>query len=124
MAALSVWHDDHAVATSVIRGVSALPAHVVLEAYSVLTRLPAGLAVSGVTASDVLTRSFPDHPLQLSARDRRTIIGVLAEAGVTGAATYDAVIGLEAAAHDQPLLTLDRRAQETYRRLGVPFRAI
>lgn len=103
---------------------TALPAHVMLEAYSVLTRLPAGLAARGTTASDLLARNFPDAPLQMPAGDRRKLIGVLADAGVSGGATYDGVIGLEAAAHNELVLTLDRRAQETYRRLGVPFRVL
>ncbi len=39
-------------------------------------------------------------------------------------ADTSAVAAALAATHEQPLLTLDRRARETYQRLGVPFRAI
>jgi hypothetical protein len=48
----------------------------------------------------------------------------LAGAGVFGGAGYDGLVALEAAAHGRTLLTLDERAQSTYRRLGVPFRVI
>jgi hypothetical protein len=34
------------------------------------------------------------------------------------------LVALEAAAHEQVLLTRDARAQDTYRRLGVAFRAL
>lgn len=94
------------------------------EAYSVLTRLPAGLAVAGTTAAEVLSRRFPSAPLALSARDRAKLLPKLAEAGVIGGASYDGIIALEAAAHDETLLTLDRRAQDAYRRLGISFRAL
>lgn len=41
-----------------------------------------------------------------------------------GGASYDGLVGLEARAHARVLLSLDRRAQETYRRLGVTARAL
>jgi hypothetical protein len=44
--------------------------------------------------------------------------------GVGGGASYDGLVALEAAAHDHVLLTRDARAQDTYRRLGVAFRAL
>jgi len=34
---------------------------------------------------------------------------------------YDALIGLTAEAHHEPLFSCDRRAAPTYRRLGVEF---
>jgi hypothetical protein len=36
----------------------------------------------------------------------------------------DGLVALEAAAHGQTLLTLDERAQATYRRPGIDFRVI
>jgi hypothetical protein len=95
-----------------------------LEAYSVLTRLPAGLAVPPATAVAVLEQWFPQEPLQLPKRQRRELPGALADAGVVGGAAYDGLIALEARANDEALLTLDRRAQATYRRLGAGFRAL
>jgi hypothetical protein len=104
--------------------VSALPAHVMIEAYSVLTRLPGGLAVPPATAADVLARRFEGKPLRLPDAQRRALLPTLAGAGVLAGASYDGLVALEAAAHDQTLLTMDRRAQDTYGRLGTPFRFI
>lgn len=105
-------------------GVTGLPAHVLVETYSVLTRLPSGLAVPAGSAADVLLRRFPDGPLRLDEAGRRDLLPRLATAGVFGGASYDGLVALEAGAHGEGLLTLDRRAQETYRRLGVPFQVI
>ena len=107
-----------------MRDVTALPAHVMLESYSVLTRLPAGLAVPAVASADVLARRFADEPLRLAQPDRDLLISTLASAGVFGGASYDGIVALEAHAHGRVLMSLDQRAQETYRRLRVPFTAI
>jgi len=45
-------------------------------------------------------------------------------AGVFGGASYDGLVALEAHAHGRVLLSLDRRAQETYRRLRIAFSGI
>ena len=124
MAALSAWHEHHAAAAEALDGVVALPAHVTLEAYSVLTRLPAGLAVPATVASSVLAERFPAPPLRLADAGRAALIATLARAGVVGGASYDGLVALEAAAHDQRLLTLDRRGQNAYQRLGIAFEVI
>jgi hypothetical protein len=124
VAALSSWHEHHEAAAEALAGVAELPAHVMLEAYSVLTRLPAGLAVDAGTASAVLVARFPEPPLTLAAAERTALISTLARAGVVGGASYDGLVALEAAAHDRPLLTLDRRGVETYQRLGAAHRII
>ncbi len=95
-----------------------------LESYSVLTRLPAGLAVPAATAARVLEDRFNEGPLRLPASGRRAVLATLSRAGVLGGASYDGVIALEAAAHDETLLTLDARAVATYQRLGASFRMI
>jgi hypothetical protein len=43
---------------------------------------------------------------------------------VLGGASPDGLVALEAGAHERTLLTLDERAQTTYRRLGVTFAVI
>lgn len=104
--------------------VNALPAHVVLETYSVLTRLPGGFAVPPDLAAGVLADRFPSEPFGLDEASRRTIVDRLAEAGVRGGAAYDGLVALEAAAHRERLLTLDARALRTYRQLGADFRLV
>lgn len=102
----------------------ALPAHAMLEVYSVLTRLPGGLAVPAAEAAEVLEARFDGAVLRVEARERKRLLRTLAESGVHGGASYDALVALEARAHDQVLLTLDERAQQTYARLGVAYRAL
>ena len=122
IAALAAWHEQHEAAALALDGVTSLPAHVMVEAYSVLTRLPSGIAVPAATAADVLRRRFDGPPLRLVDRDRTKLLERLAAVGVYGGATYDGLVALEAAAHDRVLATLDQRALITYRRLGVPVR--
>jgi hypothetical protein len=124
IAALSSWHEHHDAAASAVADVSALPAHVVIECYSVLTRLPGGLAVAPELAAEVLGRRFPHPPLRLHDAARGTVLADLARVGVCGGASYDGVVALEAAAHGRRLLSLDRRAHRTYARLGVAFDVI
>lgn len=95
-----------------------------LETYSVLTRLPGGFALPERLAAEAIARRFGDPPLRLPDARRNVLLTTLASAGVLGGATYDGLVALEAAAHGRTLLTLDRRAQDAYRRLGVPFRVI
>jgi hypothetical protein len=90
----------------------------------VLTRLPAGLAVTPAIAAGVLGRRFPDQPLRLPDGRRDELLEELSGLGIGGGASYDALVALEAQAHGRLLLSLDRRAQATYQRLGVPFRAV
>lgn len=121
---LSRWHRHYEATAKALDGVSVLPAHVLAESYAVLTRLPGGLAVAPEAAAAVLTSRFGEEPLQLTAAERRTLLSTLAAAGVGGGASYDGLVALEAQAHEQVLLTRDARAQDTYRRLGVAFRAL
>jgi hypothetical protein len=80
--------------------------------------------VTPVAAAGVLGRRFPDPPLRLPDRRRDELLEELSALGVGGGASYDALVALEAHAHGRLLLSLGRRAQATYLRLGVPFRAV
>jgi toxin FitB len=104
--------------------VTPLPAHAALEAYSVLTRLPGGLAVPAAAAAAALADRFSEQLPSLAPSKRARVLQTLAGAGVFAGAAYDGLVALEAAAHDRVLLTLDQRAMVTYQRLGVPFRLI
>jgi hypothetical protein len=97
---------------------------VLVEAYSVLTRLPSGLAVAPTLAASVLARRFSHPPLRLDDAQRGIVLQTLAAAGVFGGASYDGLVALEAKTHGRTLLTLDERAQSTYRRLGVPYTVV
>jgi toxin FitB len=124
IAALSAWHENHEAAAEALQPVTALPAHVVVEAYAVLTRLPSGLAVAPAAAATTLARRFGESPLRLDDEPRASVLSTLSAAGVLGGATYDGLVALEARAHGEVLLTLDVRATATYQRLGVAFTRI
>jgi len=124
IAALSGWHEEHEAAARADEAITALPAHVMVEAYSVLTRLPSGLAVPATDAADAFEGRFGDAVLRLPKRDRAALLKTLAGAGVFGGASHDGLVALEAHAHVRVLLSLDRRAREPYRRLRVAFQAI
>lgn len=124
IAGLSAWHEQHEQAAAALEAVTALPAHVVIEAYSVLTRLPSGLAVAPRLAATVLARRFDQPPLELDDAQRGDVLQTLAAAGIFGGASYDGLVALEANAHGRALLTLDQRAQSSYQRLGVAFSVI
>ena len=111
-------------AAQALEHVVALPAHAMIEAYSVLTRLPSGLAVPPQAAASVLAGRFSQAPLRLEESQRSAVLKTLADAGVFAGASYDGLVALEARQHGRTLLTLDRRAQDTYRRLGIAFSAI
>lgn len=122
--ALSTWHRQHEIARRAVRGLTALVAHAELEAYSVLTRMPAPNDIDAATAALALQRAFPGPRHVLAAGTRRRVVRQLAAHGITGGAVYDALIALTAAEHDLPLLTLDRRAVGVYERLGVDYRLL
>ena len=124
IAALSAWHENHEAAAEALADVRQLPAHVVIEAYAVLTRLPAGQAVQAGLAATTLADRFGQPPLRLGDGDRRTVLETLSRAAVLGGASYDGLVALEARAHGRTLLTLDRRAQPIYQRLGAAFSVI
>jgi predicted nucleic acid-binding protein len=41
--------------------------------------------------------------------------------GIAGGAVYDALVGAAAVEHGVPLMTRDRRAADTYRRISIKF---
>jgi hypothetical protein len=105
------------------RGVH-LIAHTAVETYSVLTRLPPPHRVTPVAVHAYLRAVTSSVYLTLDARSHRILIDHLAEHGVTGGATYDALVGLTARAAGATLLTRDVRAVKTYERLQLDFELV
>lgn len=64
---------------------------------------------------------FPDEPLVLAASALGRLPGELEERGILGGAVYDGLVAMSARAHGLELLSLDRRAAQTYERCGVRF---
>ena len=117
------WHEAHDACQHPARGAS-IAAHVLVETYSVLTRLPAPHQLEVSTARELLSRRFDRRVLVPSSRLSRALVERLAEAGVSGGAAYDGVIALTTAEHGAQLLTRDLRAAATYEALGVSFELV
>ena len=124
VAAFSPWHPQHRPALEALRGVTDLVAHAELEAYSVLTRLPAPFRAEPSIAAEYLRRRFPGARIVLPAAQRSSLVSRLAGAGVAGGKTYDALIGATAREAGRELLTCDRRAIAVYERVGARFQLI
>jgi len=116
--ALVSWHESHAAARSALVDVTAVPAHVLLETYSVLTRLPAPQRLSPRIAADAVA-ALPWPALSLSARNRGALVSELGDHGISGGGVYDALIAATAREHGLTLLSRDRRARRVYEAMGV-----
>lgn len=124
IAAFASWHEEHEAAHAALNSGPRLVAHVALEAFSVLTRLPAPHRAAADLVVEFLRTRFDSDPLVLPAAELRDIVRTLHRLGVSGGAVYDGLVALSAAKHGAILLTLDRRAEPTYRRCGVQYRLI
>lgn len=96
----------------------ALCGHAIAETYSVLTRLPGDVRVGAIDAAHLIDVNF-SRMLTLDEDSSATIHRQLAEAGIAGGATYDAMVALTAKRHDLTLATRDGRARSTYEMLGI-----
>lgn len=121
--ALAAWHPHHAEVRPLTRGLTHIPANVLLETYSVLTRLPAPHRVSAAAAGTLLA-ALPLDVVQLPAREHLDIVSSLAAQDIRGGAVYDALVAATAAHHSLDLLTRDRRAIRTYDAVGVAYRLV
>lgn len=124
VAALDAGHAAHAACREAVRSLRpGLAGHAAFETYSVLTRMPGQAAVDGPTAAALVARVFPTvhwlEPAEVAA-----LLTRLATVGVTGGATYDALVGEAARARGCTLLTRDHRARRTYELLGVDHRFV
>lgn len=100
-----------------------LTGHSLAETYAVLTRLPGDARLTASDAHRLINDRFAPAYL-IPARTARTLPTVLATLGITGGATYDALVGLAAKAGGAQLATRDGRAAATYRAVGVDVELI
>lgn len=116
--ALLSWHHAHAECREVLSTVTAVPAHVLVECYSVLTRLPAPHRVSPADASALVT-GLPFAPVALPPADLMDLLARLGERRIRGGAAYDALIAATAQHHGLALVSRDHRARSTYDVVGA-----
>lgn len=101
-----------------------MPAHVALETYSVLTRLPPPHRTAPSLVVTYLAEEFPAPYLVLPSAGYRDLITRLSASDVSGGAIYDGVVAATAMEADAILLTRDRRAASVYEVLGVTYELI
>ncbi|MEZ4595671.1 MAG: hypothetical protein R3C32_01885 [Chloroflexota bacterium] len=97
-----------------------------VRARAVLGAHPPARAPSGPTGPhvrDFLLENFEGRLIGAGPTGL-DVVATLADRGVTGGAAYDGAIALAVKAAGRTLLTLDRRAQATYERLGVGWHAL
>jgi len=94
--------------------------HAAVELLSVLTRLPAPQRLTPAMALRLEVTNFPDSRF-LSASGTADLLQEFADAGLAGGAVYDGLVGAAAREHQLLLITCDRRAESTYRALGVTY---
>lgn len=121
--ALIAVHPDHEQARAAIARVDAIPAHVLCETYSVLTRLPPLLRLSARDANLAIA-GLPQQVVALPAENTQALIQRCADTGISGGATYDAVVGATSRHHNARLLTRDRRARPTYESVSAEYELV
>lgn len=119
VAGLCSWHPDHDAAKALLVDRPTAIVHVLIESYSVLTRLPAPRRLDPGLVLAALERLFPTKPVGQPATAVSSLLRRLAAHGIDGGATYDAVVGESARKAGVALRSLDVRARPTYEAVGV-----
>lgn len=124
VAAFASWHEGHASSVAAVARRPRLPAHVFVEAYSVLTRLPPPHRAPPDVVEAFLRERFPAAPLALPGPVQRNLVGLAARAGLFGGAIYDALVAATVKRAAATLLTRDRRAIPAYEAVGVRYELV
>jgi predicted nucleic acid-binding protein len=121
VAAFASWHEAHSSARAAVAPVERLVGHVLLEVFSVLTRLPPPNRASPGVVREYLARQFEGAPLTLGGRAHEELLDESFRLEIRGGSIYDALIAATARRAGATLLTRDRRALQTYERMGVEY---
>ena len=114
-------HEYHrAVIDAVGNTVLGLAGHAAFETFSILTRLPPPARRGPGAVARLLAHNFPATRF-LGGDAAGQLLVSLGALGIAGGAVYDALVGAAAVQHGLTLVTRDRRALDTYRRLDVTF---
>lgn len=99
IAGVLAWHPHHARAGAAFASLGSardvvLPAHALVEAYAVMTRLPAPHRLAAAVARDLLATvvAASGKVVALTGREHWAFVGGIAERGITGGLSYDALI--------------------------------
>lgn len=124
VAGLSTWHNDHGIALPILADHPIGIQHVITESYAVMTRLPKGRGIAPNIALRSLRSAFGTDRLTLNPIELDDLLDRLASSGVSGGATYDAVVAETARIGNTELVSLDARAVQTYEAVGVRYRLL
>lgn len=124
VALFASWHEAHEVARAAVPREAHLPAHVLLESYSVLTRLPPPHRAPAEVVGSFLRERFQGKLLTLPGARHRLLLETAVERGITGGSVYDALIAATVRHADATLFTRDQRATRTYEEAGVRYRLL
>ena len=105
-----------------VRDHGSLVAHIVAEAYAVLTG--AAYARSGRRVGEYLSQFLATAPIGVAPDDYPQALGRLTAAGLEGGALYDGLIALGAQSGGATLVSLDRRSARTYELCGADYRLL
>jgi predicted nucleic acid-binding protein len=124
VAGFASWHEGHRLAAAALLREPRVPAHVLVETYSVLTRLPPPHRAPSAIVTAFLAQRFHQAPLTLAPRAWLRFLDVVAGLGITGGAAYDALVAETARRAGATLLTRDRRAITVYEKIGVAYELV
>lgn len=124
VAAFATWHAGHPGAVSVLARKPQIPAHALIESFSVLTRLPPPHRGPAEVVRQFLEERFRSAPLVLPGESFRRLLARAVESRLLGGAIFDALIGETARHAGAMLVTRDRRAVPTYERVGAAFELV
>ena len=114
-------HEHHRTVVDAVRDRAlGLAGHAAFETFSILTRLPPPARRSPGAVARLIAHNFPATRF-LSAHAATELPARLGTLAIAGGAVYDALGGAAAVEHGLTLITRDRRAADTYRRLEVKF---
>jgi len=124
IAAFMPSHPRHTDAREAVDSrVTAVISHVLLETFSVLTRLPAPHRFKPMDVAGAID-GLPWEPLTLPASAQAELPRHLASSGIGGGSIYDGLIAATAEHHGLMLLTLDTRARATYEALQTRYEVL
>jgi predicted nucleic acid-binding protein len=121
VAAFGEWHELNRRAMEILDQGAVLPAHALLETYSVLTGFPPPHRAPQDVVTAWLESRFEAILPSPGVDEQRALVRRLTGLGRTGGAVYDALVGLTVKLAGATLVTADRRAVPIYEALGVSY---
>ena len=124
IAAVLADHEAHELAEDALSRSTRTIAHVAIESYSVLTRLPPPLRLGATSAVAILRARLPGAWVALDADEHAEALQSLAAAQVSAGAAYDGLIALTARARGSGSCSPRTAARRAQRAVGARFRLL